>query len=176
MYKRQNLYYERIAQRNGVRLARGRVEREEIRVHHPELAAVVIPNYNWRHYQNAKSRKPLSWNRHTRIKPHVFRKKKGLKEGVAYQIIELINALELKKEGVAMKHCVGSYASKCSNSTTNSIWSLRKFEGGKFYRLVTIEISNNRIVQMRGKMNSTPLMKYRNVISKWAEKQGIQGF
>ena len=45
----------------------------------------------------------------------------------AYEVVELTDAVELADEGAAMRHCVGTYASRCLSGNTR-IFSIRKDE------------------------------------------------
>ena len=171
-------YYDRIARRNGERHQRAGARLNAQRPDRALEEMVQVRNQHhggWRQLAAAaQSRKPLQWKRHTSIHPFIFKTKKGKNSSRAFQIVELRNELELKKEGVAMRHCVGGYARKCFNNDC-TIWSMRRLEGGKFYRMVTIEISRSKvIVQMRGKMNSNPGAEERDLIKSWASKQGVK--
>ena len=51
-----------------------------------------------------------------------------------------------------MRHCVGSYSERCLNGRVKIV-SLNHNIDSKFEKLVTIEITDKRIVQARGKCN-----------------------
>lgn len=87
-----------------------------------------------------------------------------------FTIMELLSANELKKEGAAMSHCVGSYATSCLSGRI-SIWSLR--ENGE--RLLTIEVDNSikTIRQARGRFNEKPTHKAHSIMSRWATSASL---
>lgn len=69
-------------------------------------------------------------------------------ENGRYKFTELTTSNALLTEGKAMNHCVGSYASNCARGTCNIV-SVKKDDG----RLLTMEIVNGKIVQIKGKYN-----------------------
>ena len=88
-------------------------------------------------------------------------------EGVEYRIIQLTTPLELKQEGIAMHHCVGSYVSRCYQGD-DAIWSLQEKQDDIWDRKVTVHINKARkIVQAKMFANRTPKPKYRKVIHLW---------
>lgn len=91
-----------------------------------------------------------------------------------YEIVQLLNVNSLSKEGSAMNHCVSSYVRSC-NTGRCGIFSLRQIvDKVNIKRLVTIEVlKNGKIVQVRGKNNRTAELSEKNVIKKWAIKEGL---
>lgn len=89
-------------------------------------------------------------------------------------IVQLGSHLELVEEGLAMHHCVGSYAYRCAEGTT-SIWSLRRVDPeGQFERLVTLEVTGERaIVQASAPYNAGPVEEELNLIRSWAEEANL---
>lgn len=83
-----------------------------------------------------------------------------------YLFKELINSRELEKEGSKMKHCVGGYAKKCFLGSTKII-SLQNLEDN-MQNLLTIEIYNNKIVQVKGKLNRSATNLEENIVYKFA--------
>ncbi len=72
-----------------------------------------------------------------------------------------------------MRHCVGSYASKCLRGGT-SIWSLRQVQSEQIKRLVTIEVSpKGQIVQARKKLNAAPEKWQWSLIRQWAKREHL---
>lgn len=86
-----------------------------------------------------------------------------------YEVVEITSAKELHKEGSTMHHCVFSYLSSCIKGTC-FIFSLRLFGAS----LVTIEVRENRAVQIRGEYNKRPDQKALSIINAWANKENIQ--
>ena len=70
-----------------------------------------------------------------------------------------------------MRHCVGSYAERCLRGYTKII-SLRDIEVNQ--NLLTIEISNEKIVQVKGRLNREPYKNEKNIIQKFADKNSIK--
>ena len=58
---------------------------------------------------------------------------------------------ELKAEGKALKHCVGSYADRVANGETVIVFVRQKRKANN--PLYTLEIKDGKIVQLRGKNN-----------------------
>lgn len=88
---------------------------------------------------------------------------------------ELLTTSELKEEGAAMKHCVGSYSGSCINGRT-SIWSIKQVNpDGSSTRILTVEIDNasRTIRQARGKFNERPSHKAKDIMNRWAAFAGL---
>jgi len=91
-----------------------------------------------------------------------------------WTITELLSTKALAAEGVAMKHCVATYAHSCA-SGARSIWTLEveTFEGRS--KILTVEVQNGArlICQARGKCNILPGGKDRGILRRWAEQAGL---
>lgn len=87
-----------------------------------------------------------------------------------FEIVQLTTSGALYREGRRMKHCVYSYAGRCVNGRT-AIFSLREFPADN--PLVTIEVTDNQVYQMRGVMNGSPSRQYRSIIERWAIENKI---
>jgi hypothetical protein len=101
--------------------------------------------------------------------------KEGTKSFRVWKVIELLNNKELSKEGASQKHCIYSYAHSASVGRT-SIWSLRVSSYINTEETVlTIEINraNNSIVQARMKYNKLPDEKSNQIMTEWANREGI---
>ena len=94
------------------------------------------------------------------------------KAGKTYEIIQIKDAFSLYEEGKDMHHCVGSYAYKCMRGDT-TIWSLRLIHQNTHKKLLTIEVSNNRIIQAKGKFNRRATSFEREILLDWAVDQRI---
>ena len=72
-----------------------------------------------------------------------------------WTIEELTTSKALASEGDAMKHCVGSYASKLDKT---AIWSLKVQEGDEAYHVLTIaiDVEWEVVTQVRGRFNLDP--------------------
>ena len=90
-----------------------------------------------------------------------------------YLFKELSSSNELSKEGRDMKHCVGSYASSCFNGSTRIVsLSLHK-DDNIIEKLLTIEIYQNRIIQVKGKCNRSPNQIEIMNINEYAAKNNL---
>ncbi len=91
-----------------------------------------------------------------------------------YEITELLSTAELREEGLAMQHCVASYASECASGRT-SIWSLTLRLGtGRTIRLATVEVRNRdrTIVQVRRRCNNPPTERELKILARWEASGG----
>ncbi|MEM7655145.1 MAG: PcfJ domain-containing protein [Bacteroidota bacterium] len=88
------------------------------------------------------------------------------------EIVELTSQRELEAEGIALNHCVGSYAPLCA-SGHSQIWSLRKRPHHGGMPLITIQVDPaGTIVQARGKRNRRPTAEEGSFIQAWAKSNG----
>jgi len=96
-------------------------------------------------------------------------------EGSRWVVLELSNTEELHAEGVAMSHCVFSYADLVSTGVC-SIWSLRTGYGPATERAITFEVRNaqRKVVQARGRANRAPSEEERSVLARWAREHGLR--
>lgn len=85
-----------------------------------------------------------------------------------YIFKELTSGQELLDETIAMKHCVSTYIEDCYLDNC-SIWSFQKLEKDSSKRLLTIEVRNNKIVQVAGLKNRIPKQHELNLIDQWAK-------
>lgn len=116
-------------------------------------------------------RKQWSWKPHSKVKPyHVKPNEEGKS---TFRIVELCTKKALDREGAIMNHCVGSYVNSCKNSAT-SIWSLQEFKNEKWYSMITIELVGETIRQARGRFNSAPTPKEKEMLDRWVKKEGLE--
>lgn len=89
-------------------------------------------------------------------------------------IKELTSSNELRKEGKEMRHCVASYASSCKRGVC-SIFSLKvkEFNVDNLKGKATIEVRNNKTVQIRAKSNLSVSKSDINYINDWKRKNKI---
>jgi PcfJ-like protein len=104
---------------------------------------------------------------------------------LCWTIRELLTSEELRREGRAMNHCVGSYDRSCVKGTI-SIWSLQvedcQQKAGR--RVMTIAVQNkSRVInQARGRANAFPgsqdggsrLRKGHTLMRQWAQQEGLR--
>ncbi|QDV37595.1 PcfJ domain-containing protein [Tautonia plasticadhaerens] len=91
-----------------------------------------------------------------------------------FEVVELLTAEDLREEGRAMRHCVGSYAGACATGRS-SIWSLReRVEPGRLARRATIEVGNERreVVQVRRRLNRWPTDREVSILARWGDAGG----
>jgi hypothetical protein len=81
-----------------------------------------------------------------------------------YKIVE-VRPENLALEGKSMGHCVGDYCDDVKFGGT-TIYSLRSKEDRP---LVTIEIEDGLLRQIKGRQNSAPIEKYRKYIIQWLD-------
>lgn len=92
-----------------------------------------------------------------------------------WQLMELTNSEQLRAEGIALHHCVASYAGLCHRGMSR-IWSLRVRRGQKVRHLLTIEVDMRRraVVQARGWRNRPAFGKSLRLLKDWATQQRLQ--
>jgi hypothetical protein len=90
-----------------------------------------------------------------------------------WRIRELLSGTELIAEGRAMRHCVASYARYCAAGHC-SIWAMEVhgFEGVE--KRQTIEVRAGLVVQCRGRFNRPPDEQERQILLRWAEREGLR--
>ena len=88
-----------------------------------------------------------------------------------FVIVELLTSAELRAEGLAMRHCVGTYAWSCQSGRT-AIYSLRADEGAGPCRRLTVEVDVRRreMTQARGKYNEQPTELDKRILKAWATR------
>jgi PcfJ-like protein len=92
-----------------------------------------------------------------------------------WTIRELTSSEELRAEGEAMRHCVGSYAGACARRET-SIWSMRFENDERRFRVMTIEVdlATRTICESRRRGNASPNEKAIGVMKLWAGREGLK--
>lgn len=96
-------------------------------------------------------------------------------DGKRWLVAEVPDTMALHAEGQAMHHCVYSYASLVLAGQC-SIWSVQVQVDGPPERVLTVEVRNTamKIVQARGLQNRSPTKEERQVLTHWAQAQGLQ--
>ena len=92
-----------------------------------------------------------------------------------WSIRELLSSDELIDEGRALRHCVSTYARSC-HTGRSSIWSLEIEDENGRRKILTIEVTPREKVirQVRGRRNRLPTPKEKDLLSKWAEQEGLK--
>lgn len=91
-----------------------------------------------------------------------------------WTIRELLSSQELTTEGQRMHHCVASYANSCHRGKC-SIWSMDLETDEGVEPLLTIEVNHacKELRQARGKYNRRPEEKEKDVLRRWALREGL---
>lgn len=79
---------------------------------------------------------------------------------------------DLKKEGNALNHCVGGYGSRITNGQCGVVFLRKKYFEEE--PLITIEVINDRIVQMQGGEKRRPNPSEIHFIRKWAYEKKLR--
>ena len=115
----------------------------------------------------------FQWER-SNIRPFEFETRASHKILKIWRIRELLSSSELAAEGLAMQHCVYSYAHSCKAGRC-SIWTMEVESHTGDEKRQTIEVNNHGvIVQSRGKRNAHPTAQELEVLHRWAQKAKLQ--
>lgn len=82
------------------------------------------------------------------------------------------SAREIVVEGQKLHHCVGGYAS--SMARKECVILFVRQEEHKTEPFYTVEVKNNRVVQVRGAHNCAPTPEVRAFMEKWEQKKHLQ--
>ena len=93
-------------------------------------------------------------------------------ENQTYLIKQLTNSRQLYLEGYELKHCVYTYVRKCLYYDCQ-IFSLRIVDKQFETPLITIEVNNKSIVQIRGRYNRYATESELRLINDWAKKENL---
>ena len=117
----------------------------------------------------------FSWAR-SPLEPLLFEEpRNGSEIPRRWQMMELTDSAQLRREGAALRHCVGSYAGRCYRGTS-SIWSLRLWQGEKIHHVLTVEVDPKRraVIQARGLANRAAFGKPLRLLQDWANRERLQ--
>jgi hypothetical protein len=92
-----------------------------------------------------------------------------------WEMIELTNGAQLRTEGTALHHCVGSYAIRCVHGLSR-IWSLRVQRGDKIRHVLTIQVNLQKraVVQARGFRNRLAAGKALRLLQDWSVREKLR--
>jgi hypothetical protein len=92
-----------------------------------------------------------------------------------WTIRELLSYKELVAEGRTQNHCVATYAQSCHAGGT-SIWTMDLRTSARQEKCVTIELHmpTKTIRQVRGLRNRLATPREMDVVSRWAEREGLR--
>lgn len=85
---------------------------------------------------------------------------------------EILNSRDLAAEGRRQGHCVYSYATQIMQGFC-SIWTLTKEDNSDNWAMLTIEVGNGIIKQMRGRFNRPANVAERDIVNKWCTEAGL---
>lgn len=85
-----------------------------------------------------------------------------------WRMEEILCSKRLLQEGKTLHHCVYSYAQLIESQKT-SIWSLQCDDT----KLVTVQVTAKKIVQVRGRYNRLPNDQEKAFLQKWAFQNGL---
>ena len=94
-------------------------------------------------------------------------------ENEKFLIKQLLSFKQLYTEGYKLNHCVYSYRRYCLDKQCQ-IYSLRVLEEKSYKRLITIEVRNRKVFQMKGYYNREPKMEELEVIFEWMIENNIE--
>lgn len=136
-------------------------------IKHHALFSLYTKMIEWHRKLNSKGAN-LEWQPSPLFQPLEIIKEKTINNSVVpivYKIVELTTEKELIAEGKQLHHCVASYANRCFQGHCR-IFSLRQsYFDDKFKSLATIEVVNNRPVQIRGFANKTVIGEESRIIN-----------
>lgn len=90
-----------------------------------------------------------------------------------YEFSEIKDGKTLFAESNIMKHCAFSYIDNCMNGIC-SIWSMKTNKDLILKNVLTIEIQNLEVVQIRGKNNRLPTELELTVIETWTKENNFK--
>lgn len=101
-----------------------------------------------------------------------------VESGVAPRIFtveQIVDGEALVEEGIAMKHCVGTYAQNAKSGAVALFTMKVGHDGATPRRCVTIELNpaTREVRQVRGKTNRRPDVDERGVLVAWAAERGL---
>jgi PcfJ-like protein len=98
----------------------------------------------------------------------------GRPDDRCWTIRELLTSGALHREGVAMRHCVATFARYCARREA-SIWSMRLEVAGRRHRVLTIEVDprTRTIRQARRHHDALPTETQRRILGLWARQEGL---
>lgn len=118
----------------------------------------------------------LSWAKSS-FEPFIFIEpsRDGSEISRRWQMMELMNSAQLRREGAALHHCVASYADRCYRGNS-SIWSLRFWQAEKIHHVLTVEVDPRRraVIQARGRANRAASGGPLRLLQDWAAREKLR--
>lgn len=120
----------------------------------------LIYNLNLQYFKEQKVKKLKVHNKELEI------------SGKTYSIIAAKTSEDLISEGINLHHCVGSYVDKVNDGDC-SIFFLRKTDELDT-SLITIEVVDDKVLQVRGLCERRMDNKERNFLNRWVKEKNLQ--
>lgn len=159
-------YYE-----NGIRIIPDAPPQPNLSMKGRTLDATIRQMEEW-HTQTSmlKSQRQQNWGRSTIEPLENYQEGDGanLKN---WEIVELTTAKALSEEGLAMRHCVATYASSCV-AGHEAIFSMRC--NGKRIATISVELRTKRITEARGKFNAKLEHHAKRILKMWATQGNLK--
>jgi hypothetical protein len=95
------------------------------------------------------------------------------KDNQIYSIKQLSSSNELYAEGQLLSHCVYSYRNFCASNSCQIFSMSITDQANKSKPLLTIEVRETGIYQVRGEYNRDPHDNELEIIKMWAKKEGL---
>jgi hypothetical protein len=118
----------------------------------------------------------LSWKR-SPFEPLLFEElgRDGSEMPRRWQLMELTDSAQLRREGAALHHCVASYADRCHRGVS-SIWSLRLWQAEKINHVLTVEVDprGRAVIQARGRANRAASGRPLRLLQDWAIRERLR--
>lgn len=93
-------------------------------------------------------------------------------KGKTYSIIKPTDTVDVRAEGTELGHCVASYIPKIIDKMCQ-IYFMRKNKDMES-RLITIEVTDGRVTQVKGAGNRRPLKVEMDFVKEWADEFGLE--
>ncbi len=85
-----------------------------------------------------------------------------------FKIVPPNKATAISDEGAMLHHCVGSYVDRMAEGKTVILFIRQEQEPDKPF--FTMEVQNNKVVQLRGFQNSTPPEDVKKFVEVWKKQ------
>lgn len=89
-----------------------------------------------------------------------------------WRVVELVSSVELRAEGTAMRHCVGSYGPRC-HSGASRIFSLRRDGDALPALTIELDLRQKQVTMVRGHLNRVFLPHELGPLQRWTSSFGF---
>lgn len=133
---------------------------------------VIVQRQSYSKRQLEEDKKAAGKINTSRWKPAPINDFYNIVDNSIFEICQLYDVQSVYEEGSKMHHCVSNYISKYSRGSA-VLFSMRRMHMGKRERLVTIEVTGDKITEARGACNRNIFNQERGIIRLWAENEGL---